>query len=186
MCNTWIRLFCTPVLLLFVNINLHDRLLCFKITVIFLALYFKIHVIVFYLPVKPQMSSYFYSFTFIELGLTFAIWFVSTVTERANQARDHLIKEAILDKYDGWVLTLLYRCCFQALNICSSLRPVVDPCLFMLLEIHWETWHLTEHSYFLAFWVNISLFKSAKYVADQQQTHIHVWPPNKFANLHCL
>lgn len=42
-----------------------------------------------------------YFLMFVELVLMLAIRFVSTVTERANHARDHLKTEAKLDKYDG-------------------------------------------------------------------------------------
>lgn len=43
-----------------------------------------------------------------------------TVTERANHARDHLITEAQLDKYDGWVPQLFY-CHFRAYFLCQVL-----------------------------------------------------------------
>lgn len=128
---SWIRLFCATVILLFPNINLHDRLLwMFQKCSYFPRLVFQnASNSLLVLLVEPQ--SYFVcTFSFIEPVLKLAIWFVSIVTEQANHARDHLKTEANLDKYDGWVLRL-DSCCFQAFNPYSSPWHGVNSCLFI-------------------------------------------------------
>lgn len=97
MCCSWMRLFCASEHLFFVCffwkfISANGTVISLPATTLFVS------------PVEAvSMRSLLF-----KLHWCWLFWLVSIVTERANHARDHLIAEADLDKYDGWVLDTFF------------------------------------------------------------------------------